>query len=687
MRRLIFVPLLLLAAPLLADEGMWTFDNPPLTQLKEKYGFTPTREWLEHVRLSSVRFNDGGSGSFVSPDGLVLTNHHVGFGQLQKMSTAEKDYVKNGFIARSRAEEIQCADLELNVLVSVEDVTARVQGAIKAGASEKDANDQRKEAMAAIEKTSTEKTGFRSDVVSLYEGGEYWLHRYKKYTDVRLVAAPEQQAAFFGGDPDNFTYPRFDLDFAIFRAWEDGKPVKVGHWLRWSEAGAKDGELVFVSGHPGSTDRLQTLAQFRFTRDVVNPFRLKIYKQRLKALADYTARGPEEARRAKSMVFSLENAQKAVSGEQDGLLLPGLMEKKKSDEEAFRGKVAQDPSQQELHGGAWAQIEKTIEKQKSFFARAGFSTWRGSRLLSIAGQIVQMVEEVKKPNGARLREFRDSNLESLKFSLFSKAPIYADMEEVTLADAWAGALEALGPDDPFMKAVLEGRTPVEAAKAVVSGTKLHDPGLRRKLVEGGPEAVRASDDPMIVLARRADPIVRELRKRTEDEIESALTTASEQIAKARFQAYGQSVNPDATFTLRLSYGVVKGYELGSTLVPYKTTFHGLYERNAAFDNQPPFDLPARWLERKMGLELSTPYNFICTTDIIGGNSGSPVINRNAELVGLIFDGNLESLPNRFLYTEDKARAVAVHSSAILESLRRMYDIPQLADELSGKVAR
>jgi hypothetical protein len=686
MRRL-WIVIVLLAAPLRADEGMWTFDNPPLQQLKEKYGFTPTKEWLEHVRLSSVRFNDGGSGSFVSQDGLVLTNHHVGFGQLQKMSTAEKDYVKNGFFARSRAEEIQCADLELNVLVSVEDVTARVQGAVKAGASEKEANDQRKEAMAAIEKESTDKTGFRSDVVALYEGGEYWLHRYKKYTDVRLAAAPEQQAAFFGGDPDNFTFPRFDLDFAIFRAYEDGKPVKVEHWLRWSDAGAKDGELVFVSGHPGSTDRLQTLAQFRFTRDVVNPYRLRIYKQRLKALAEYSARGAEEARRAKSMVFGLENSQKAVSGEQDGLLLPGLMEKKKTDEEAFRAAVAKDPSQQELHGGAWAQIEKAIEKQKGFFPRAAFSNWRGSRFLSLAGQIVQLVEEVKKPNGARLREFRDSNLESLKFGLFSKSPIYPDLEEVTLTDAWNGAVEALGADDPFLKAVLDGKTPAEAAKAAIAGTKLGDPEVRKKLVEGGPEAVRASDDPMIVLARRADPIVRELRKRTEDEIESALTTASEQIAKARFSAFGRSVNPDATFTLRLSYGVVKGYELGSTLVPFKTTFHGLYERNAAFDNQPPFDLPPRWLERRKALELSTPYNFVCTTDIIGGNSGSPVINRNAELVGLIFDGNIESLPNRFLYTEDKARAVAVHSAAILETLRKMYDFPQLADELAGKVSR
>jgi hypothetical protein len=663
---------------------MWTFDNPPLKLLQDKYNFTPTTEWLDHVRLSSVRFNDGGSGSFISPNGLVITNHHVAFGQLQKVSTPEKDYVKEGFHAKTRAEELKCPDLELNVLVSMENVTSRVQGAVKSGMTEKQALDARKAEQAKIQKESLDKTGLRSDVVSLYQGGEYWLYRYKKYTDVRLVFAPEQQMAFFGGDPDNFTFPRYDLDFALMRVYENGQPIQSKDYLKWNTKGAADGDLVFVSGHPGSTERGLTVAQLTLDRDLLYPTRIGRYKRWLAALRAYSARGSEQARQAADDIFGLENSLKAVSGELNGMD-KALFDKKTKEESELKSKVNANPEWRRQYGDAWDAISAATKRQADLTKLQQFrSISSASNLASLARQIVVYVAEIQKPDAQRLTGYHDSQLEELKFYLFSPAPIYPEFEEAMLTYSLQDSLDQLGPNDLWVKAVLNGKTPVQVASETIRGTKLMDPAVRKSLVEGGAAAVNASTDPLIVLARKVDPFFRDIRKQYEDTVESVLTSSGEKIAKARFAIYGKSVYPDATFTLRLAYGAVKGYPMNGTKAPSKTTFYGLYDRSASFDDKPPFNLTARFQGRRERIDLSTPVNFVMTADIIGGNSGSPVINRNGEFVGIIFDGNIESLTGNFVYLEEANRAVAVHSAAIIEALRKAYDAPAVADELEGK---
>ncbi len=676
--------IVLLAGPLAADEGMWTLDNMPLKQLQEKYGFEPTPAWLEHIRLASVRVGDGGSGSFVSPNGLVLTNHHVALGQLQKLSSAQKNYVADGFHAPTLADEIPCPDLELNVLISTENVTAKVLAAVKKGMDPVKALEAKKAAIAQIERLSLKKTGLRSDVVSLYHGGEYWLYRYKKYTEVKLVFAPEQQAAFYGGDPDNFTYPRHDLDMAIFRAYEQGKPARVAHYLKWSANGAVDGELVFVSGHPGSTNRLMTLAQIEFQRDFAYPLRLQSMKRMLQVARTYAARGPEEARQAAGMIFGIENGLKVSSGEYDGLKAAGIMEKKAAQEAEFRQLIAADPQWQAEYAGAWDAIAEVIEKQKPRMKEMSYRRVPGMRLGGIALQIVQLSAELQKPDGQRLDGYHTSQLDSLRFRLFSPAPVYPGLEEVMAADAMQLMLEELGAADPYVKACLDGRTPEEAAKALLAGTQLADPALRRRLIDGGPAAVANCTDSYIVLARKLDPMIREMRKWQEDNLESVARPAAEKIGQARFAAYGKNAYPDATFTLRLSYGAVKGYPMNGTLAPYKTTFYGLFDRAASFDNQYPFHLPQRVADAREKIDLATPLNFVCTGDIIGGNSGSPVINAAGEVVGLVFDGNVESFIGRYFYDDTANRTVSVHSAAMIEAMKKIYGAGNLVQEILGE---
>jgi hypothetical protein len=669
-----------------ADEGMWTFDNPPLKQWKERYHFEPTQAWLDNVRLASVRLNDGGSGSFVSPDGLLMTNQHVASGQLSKVSTKEHDYVRNGFYARTPAEEMKCPDLEINVLVSFEDVTKRVQGVVKAGASDAQANEQRKSEAAAIEKESVAKTGMRSDVVTLYSGGEYWLYRFEKYTDIRLVMAPEEQIAFFGGDYDNFTYPRYDLDFAFFRVYENGKPIKTANYFKWSKSGPAEGEFVVAPGNPGTTNRLLTVAQLQYQRDVGNPLQMQVWTSRRDALARYAAQGAEQARRAQATRRSLENSIKRLVGQQEGLSNPRMFARKAEEEQRLRGEIARRPELQQKYAPAWDETAKAYAELPPMAKRIAFTVLTPSRLGTIASQLVRYAEETRKPNSERLDEFRDNRLESLKLGLLSPAPIYPDLEEAILAAWLAEAQKTLGANDPFVRAALEGGTPAEVAHRVVAGTKLADVAFRKSLVEGGAEAVAKSDDPLVALARRVEPIYRELRAWNERHILSVDASAGQRIAEARFAVYGKTIYPDATFSPRISYGRVLGYEEDTTLVPYKTTFYGLYERARGFDEKAPYDLPERWKEGRQNVELATPFNFVYTADTIGGNSGSPVINRAGEIVGLNFDSNIQKLPNRYWYVDDAegSRAVAVHSAAIIEALRKMYDAGKLADELTGR---
>jgi len=666
-----------------AEEGMWTFDNPPVKQLQEKYHFTPTGKWLDHVRLSSVRLNDGGSGSFVSPHGLLLTNHHVALGQLQKNSTAEHDYVKNGFYAATPAEEMKSPDLEVNVLISMEDVTARVQAAVKSAKTPEQEFAARKAAIAEIERESEQKTGLRSDVVTLYQGGEYWLYRYKKYTDVRLVFAPEEQIAFFGGDPDNFTYPRYNLDMALFRVYENGKPIESREYLKWNPKGAADNELVFVSGNPGATQRLDTMAQLTFERDVVEPSILKILQHRLAVLRQYSELGPEQAREAVERSRRLENSLKAYEGRYQGLLDSHVMGKKEQEEREFQAMVMAHPEWKEAYGSAWKAIAEA-EKKAASRAKEQFFHGLDSDLAEFARIIVQYVAEVKKPDGERLAGYHEAQLDSLRFELASPAPTYKSLEIARITGALELDLEETGKDDPFLKLVLDSKSPKEVATELVNGTKLDDPAARKKLLEGGEAAVAASNDALIVLARKLDPMRREFIKWREDYVESVLQRAGEQLGKARFAAYGKTTYPDATFTLRLSYGQVKGYPMNGTNAPYKTTFYGLYDRAASFDYDGPYALPSRYKEGRGKLELATPFNFVSSNDVIGGNSGSPVINRNGEIVGLIFDGNIESLVGDFVYDPEKNRSVSVHTAAMTEALRKLYGTEKLLEELQNK---
>ena len=671
--------------PLHADEGMWTFDNPPRKQWKELYNFEPTDAWLEQIRLSSVKI-EGSSGSFVSPNGLVMTNQHVASGQLQKLSTPERNLRRDGFQAKTTAEELKCPDLEVSVLTSYENVTPLVQGAVKSGMSDSAAGDARRAEIARIEKESTDKTGLRSEVVRIYNGGEYWLYRFKKYTDVRLVFAPEEQAAFFGGDYDNFTYPRYCLDVTFFRVYENGAPLKTQNYFKWSTAGPADGEFVLAIGSPGSTNRLLTVSQLKYQRDVGNPLQMLVWTSRREALMRYSATGPEATRRALATVRSLANSIKRLTGQQEGLSNPRMMAKKEEEEKALRAEVARRPELQQSAGGAWDEIATAYGELPSYAKRTAFSTLVWSRLGQIASTLVRYSEEIGKPNDKRYDEFRDPKLESLKFGLFSPAPIYPDMEEVILAAWLAEAEKTLGANDPFVRAALNGSTPAAVAKAVVAGTKLGDVAVRKALFEGGADAIARSDDPLIVLARRVEPVIRELRAWNEEKIVNLEAVAGQKIATARFAAYGRNVYPDANSQLRISYGRVLGYEEDTTLVPYKTTFSGLYDRAASFDEKVPYDLPQRYKEGRPKLELTTPMNFVYTADTIGGNSGSPIINRKAEIVGLNFDSNIQKLPNRYWYVDESegGRAIAIHSAGIIEALKKLYGADQLVQELTGK---
>ncbi len=686
-RSLVLVPAMLgmvAATAIRAEEGMWTFDNPPVKLLKSKYGFTPTQEWLDHLRLASVRLNDGGSGSFVSANGLLLTNHHVARGQLQKNSTSEHDYLRDGFYADTPDKEMKSPDLEVNVLVAMQNVTARVQGAAKGITAEAKAMKAREAEIAAIEKESKDKTGLRSDVVSFYQGGEYWLYQYKAYTDVRLVFAPEQQAAFYGGDPDNFTYPRYDLDMALFRVYDkDGKPLHTENFLKWSAKGAAPGELIFISGHPGSTQRQDTMAQLLVERDVREPAVIEYLKRRIAAAQEFGAQGPEQARLVGSTIFSLQNGLKVYVGRADALADKAIIAKKQAEEDDFRKKVAANPEWEKEFGDAWDTIAAT-EKKSAPRIKAMIFRRTDSRLFSIARQIEQLVAEQKKPDGERLPGYHDAELETLKFQLFSPAKIYASTEKLYMKTALNLAAEKLGKDDEYLQALTQGKDIESFVDGVVDGSKLYDVDVRKALVDGGEAAVAASTDPMIVAARRTDPLAREYQRWQMDEVESVLTQAGEKLGKARFLVYGKDVYPDATFTLRLSYGTVKGFPYNGTIAPPFTTFYGLYDRAASFSNKPPFDLTPKEVAGRDKLDLATPFNFVSTGDIIGGNSGSPVVNRDGELVGLIFDGNIESLAGDFVYDDEKNRAVAVHSSGMMEGLRKLYGANALADELEGK---
>jgi hypothetical protein len=666
------------------DEGMWTFNNVPRADIKQKYGFEVTDEWLRKVQLASVRFNNGGSGSFVSPDGLVLTNYHIVEDVIGELSSAEKDYAKEGFVARSRAEELKAPNLELNVLMSLEDVTNRVNGAVKSGMSAADANAARRAESIAIETESTSTTNLRSDVVTLYQGGQYNLYRYKKYTDVRLVFVPEFQAAFFGGDPDNFNFPRFNIDMALVRVYEDDQPVKVENYFKWSKAGVKPGELVFVTGHPGTTSRLNTVAHLESLREVSIPLLIRMLESRRAMLKAYMAQGEEQTRRAQNELNSIENSLKVYRGQLAGLQDTKLMTRKRLAEQALRNSIEADARMKQEYGSAWEAIAKgrkdlaQYERNRRFLdLAAGFN----SLLFGHARTLIRLAEENEKPDAKRLSEFASTRRPALEAGLYSTAPIYDDFEKLKLANSLAFLQREYGANSDMAKKVLKGKTPEARAAELIDGTKLKDVDYRRQLAAAGRKGIDESDDPMIELARSIDQEARVVRKRYDEEVVAVERTNYAKVARALFEQQGTKLYPDATFTLRLSYGAVKGYRENGKLVPPFTTLGGLYARSRQFHHQFPYNLPPRWMSRRAALNLRTPFNFVSTNDITGGNSGSPTINKNRELVGLIFDGNIQSLVGSFDYDESVNRSISVDVRGMLEILRKVFNANEVADEL------
>ncbi|WP_306601843.1 S46 family peptidase [Geothrix sp. 21YS21S-2] len=685
--RFLLLPLaaILASAPSLrADEGMWTFDNLPVQKLKADYNFTPDQAWLDHVRLSSLRF-PGGSGSFISPDGLVLTNHHVGRGSVQQLSSKEHDYIRDGFIAATRADELKVPGLELYTLMAMENVTDRVNKAVKPGTGDKEALKARKDELGRITKEIQDRTGLTAEAVTLYAGGEYWMYQYKKHTDIRLVMAPEQQIAFFGGDSDNFTYPRHNLDFTLFRVYEDGKPYHPAHHLNWTKTGVKNGDLTFVIGHPGSTERLGTSAQMAFAGEFSLPNRIKTYERQRQALLDYARLSPENRRQVSSTIFGIENGLKAMTGYLSGLKNQEAMARIAKAEEVLKAKVAADPASDAA--GSWAAIEKALQVQKALFQESQALNSRSgaayeSSLLGHALTLVRLADESAKPSDQRLEEYRDTRLEGVRKRLQVNRPYYPALETAMFT---FGLTESAGT--PLVASILAGRTPAEFAKAAVEGSKLGDPAVRKTLMEGGKKAIDASQDPMIVLARKIDGPNREFRKKMEDQVTSVLAEHGGRIAKARFKAYGKSVYPDATFTLRMTYGPVASYPANGTHIQPFTTLGGLYDRAAAWGPEAEngaWSLPRRWIENRSKVNPDTPFVFSHAVDIIGGNSGSPVIDRKGDLIGLIFDGNIESLPGHFFYDGKVNRGIAVDARAIIEALDKVYADKPIVSEILGK---
>lgn len=682
------------------DEGMWLLNQPPVEALKEKYGFEPTAGWLEHLQKSSVKM--GASGSFVSAEGLVMTNHHVGSGQIRKLSTKECDLLRDGFLAATRDEEMKCPDMEMRVLWEIRDVTERVVAASggettangASGAPERATEFRastsatvfaaRRRAMTAIEQEAEKESGLDCEVVTLYQGARYHLYCYKRFTDVRLVMAPEKQIAFYGGDNDNFEYPRFDLDMCFFRVYENGRPYRPEHYLKWSTSGAKEGELVFVAGHPARTRRMNTVDHLRFLRDVDMPWNLRYQWRREVQLHTFVGRSAENQRLAMQDLYGVQNGRKAATGTYMGLLDPAMMNAKIEGERALRAAVMKDPARQAEWGDAWDKLASALEGYKQFHNRHN-ALRRSTRsdLLGRAITIVQLAEELPKPSEARLREYRESAMDSVLLDLYSPEPIHDVLEIDRLTSGLAFLAEALGADDPLVVAALAGMSPRARAEQLVGGCTLKELVARKALVEGGKAAVAGTNDPMVKLAAILDPELRALRKRHEDEVESVERECYAKVAAARFAMHGERLPPDATGTLRLSYGVIRGYKENWNDVAPFTTFGGLFRRHDERGGKPPYQLDDRWNAAKGKLNLETPFNFVCTADIIGGNSGSPVVNKEGEVVGLIFDGNIQSLVWDIAFTEEQGRAVAVDSRGMIEALRKVYGADALAEEILG----
>jgi hypothetical protein len=662
---------------------MWTFDAPPLAYWKSQYGFDATPAWLENVRLSAVRI-PGCSASIVSNRGLVMTNHHCARACITAVSPPDSNFQAIGFVARDETSERRCAGMTADQLQSITDVTDQVRNAVTATVASRRVA-QRDSAIAGIEQACSREAGSGGlcQVVGFYQGGRYSLYRFRRYTDLRLVMAPEEEASFFGGDPDNFTFPRYDLDLTLVRIYENGAPLQPANYFRWSPAGAKEGELVFVVGNPGSTGRLLTMAQMSYLRDVTYPAQLETIGEQIKVFKELATRGEEARRRYENSIFSAENTQKAVRGYRSGLVDSAIMSRKAAFERDFRARVAGQPALRARYGTAWDNIARAQAELASFARESRFHGFAGSTLLGFAGALVRLPRQAALPDSARLPAFRGEGLERVRATLLRSQPVDTAAERLLLAAQLTMAQRNLPATDPVLRAFLAGRAPEEAAAALIKGTSLGSSDARKALIDGGAAAVTASSDPLIAVARTIEPLATRAARRAA-QLNATISANVELVGEAIFAAYGTALPPDATFTLRISDGIVKGYPMNGTIAPYKTSMYGLFARSAEFDDRPPFRMVERWKTARDRLDLATPLNFVSTNDIIGGNSGSPVINRNGEVVGLIFDGNIESLPNRFIFTDEVARSVSVHSQGIIEALRKVYGADRIANELQNR---
>ena len=671
------------AITLLPAEGMWVYNHLPDQRLREYFSFPVTRPWADNLQLSSTRL--GASGAFVSPDGLILTNHHVAAGGLQNASGPGKDYVSNGFLAQSRDQEIKLPGLELSVLQSIEDVTGRVNDAVNPKLTGEDAVKARNAVFARIEAESQQQTGLHSSVVTLYGGAIYDLYRYKRYTDIRCVFAPEMAVAFFGGDPDNFEYPRYDLDITLLRAYEDGQPAQVRHYLRMSLNGVREGDLVFVSGNPGTTDRLLPVSALVSMRDLSFPLALEGLERQERVLLAYSDRGPEERRQAQREVFGIQNSLKAFRPRLAALKGP-LIDRRRQAEQALRDQLRQRPDLRH-YDNAYSEAA-AAEKRRGQIALPYAFLEQGrafsTSLFGYARTLVRLAKEKQKPDDERLPEYTNSNLAPLEHRFLAAVPVYPDLETATLTESLKFFRDKMGDDSPLVKKVLGDKSPEDRAKELVSGTNLGDPAERKKLLDGGLDAINSSQDPMIVLVRDIDPDARRIRRDYESNVSEPMTQALTQINRARFALYGSSLYPDATGTLRLAYGLVKGYEQDGEQIPPWTTIGGAFRHEQEHDAKAPYQLPESWHNAKDRLNLNTPLNFVSTADITNGNSGSPVVDRNGYLVGIIFDSNRQGVANNFEYTDIQARAVSVDCRAIIETLRNVYSADTLLDELLGE---
>ncbi len=675
--------LLVVATAASADEGMWTFDNFPAEAVAARYGVEVTADWLRDARLATTRLENGCTGSFVSPDGLVLTNNHCVWGCVRNLSSDERNLSDEGFLAADRSEELRCPGQQVSVLVAYEEVTGAVREAA-AGLSDAEANEARKAALTRLEGACEARRdgARRCEAVTLYNGGQYFIYEYERYDDVRLVFAPELDIAAFGGDPDNFNFPRWCLDMSLLRVYRDGEPASTPNHFRWRASGPRADEPVFVTGHPGSTSRSLTVAELQMLREVEYPLWLLRYAELRGRMIEWGRTGPEAARAVQQRILGIENGLKVRRNQLKALLDSDNMARKAAEELALREAVQADPALRDAYGEAWGLIETALTAYRNFydehvFVEAGAGL-QGD-LVTYARTLVRGTAEREKPNEERFREYTDAALPAVESRLLAERPIMPGYERLVLTFSLDKMREYLGPDSPYVKLVLADASPEDLAQRLVEGTRLADPAYRRALWEGGIEAVQASEDPLIRLALMLEPEARALRERYETQVEAPQTRGQELLADARFAIYGTDTYPDATFTLRVTYGAVRGWREKGELVEPFTHVERLYTRATG---ERPFRLPASWLEARERLDMDTRFDFVATTDITGGNSGSPIVAADGSLVGLAFDGNIHSIAGDFWFDESVNRTVGVDTTIMLEALREVYGANHLVDELT-----